>query len=62
MTSETVVSTKIDRIHLLTRKDIVNKEKAYGIKGVERHVKLLHVESLSASIYRCTETTWLRSI
>ena len=31
------VSTKIDRIHLLTRKDIVNIEKAYGLKGVERH-------------------------
>ena len=31
------VSTKIERIHLLTRNDIVNIEKAYSLKGVECH-------------------------
>ena len=32
-----IVSTKINRIHLLSRKDIVNIEKAHGLKGVEHH-------------------------
>ena len=31
------VSTKIDRIYLLIRKDIVNIEKSYSLKEVERH-------------------------
>ena len=31
------VSTKIDRIHLLTRNDSVNIEKAYGLKEAECH-------------------------
>lgn len=31
------VGTRFDRIHLVTRKDIANIEKAYGLKGVEKH-------------------------
>ena len=31
------VGSKFDRIHLLTRKDIRNIEKAYDIKGIQKH-------------------------
>ena len=31
------VGSRFNRIHLFTRKDIANIEKAYGLKGVEKH-------------------------
>ena len=31
------VSTKFDRIHLITRKDIANIEREFGLKCVEKH-------------------------
>ena len=41
------VSTKINRICLLTRKDIVKIEKAYGLNGVEHHPN----DSMSVNIF-----------
>ncbi len=41
------VGTRFSRVHLLTRKDISNIEKAFGLKGTEKHP----VDSVSVSIW-----------
>ena len=41
------VGTEFSRTHLVTRKDLANIEKAFGLRGIEKHL----IDSVSVSIW-----------